>query len=138
MIRSFLTGLVFTIALASCSGSGPTLAGEWAPQSAEVGGQPLPVSNFGGANLHLTADTYEFAGDKGTYTVLSTGSPAQMDIMGQGGPNNGRTIKAIFELAGDHLTVCYQLGPGDRPNEFKTAEGTQVLLIHYERVQQGG
>ena len=71
----------------------------------------------------------------GTYTVVSTTPPAQMDIHGQKGPNAGRTIQTIFELAGDQLTVCYQLGSGERPSEFKSAAGPQVLLIHYQRVQ---
>ena len=76
------------------------------PVSAELGGQTFPVANFGGAILRLTTDTYEFAGDKGTYSVLSKGSPARMDIRGREGPNAGRTIPAIYALAGGQLTVC--------------------------------
>jgi len=85
--------------------------------------------------LVLTEADYEFGGDKGTYSVLSTTPPAAMDIHGVEGPNAGSTIPAIYELAGDRLTICYQLGPGDRPSEFATPEGTQLFLVHYERAR---
>jgi uncharacterized protein (TIGR03067 family) len=110
------------------------LAGHWAPQSADLAGQVFPVANFAGATLRLTMDTYEFGGDKGTYAVLSTTPPAKMDVRGREGPNAGRTIQTIYELAGEQLTVCYQLGPGERPSEFKSPKGSQVLLVHYKRV----
>ncbi len=138
MIRRCLLGLLVALALAACSRTRtarPTLAGHWAPLSAELGGQVFPVANFGGATLRLTMDTYEFAGDKGTYEVLSTSPPATMDVRGREGPNAGRTIQAIYELAGEQLTVCYQLGSGERPSEFKSAKGSQVLLVRYQRVQ---
>lgn len=137
-MRRLQLGLLAVIALSACStprGTNPTLASQWAPQSAELGGRVFPVANFGGAILRLTRDSYEFAGDKGTYAVLSTHPPAKMDIRGLEGPNAGRRIQAIYELAGEQLTVCYQLGQGERPNEFKSAKGSQVLLVRYKQVQ---
>lgn len=130
-----LTVLVAAVALAACSRTPPAsaLVGRWTPASAELGGQPFPVANFGGASLVLTAGTYEFAGDTGTYSVLAANTPAQMDIHGRAGPNAGRTILAIYGLTGDQLTVCYQLGAGERPNDFTSPPGTQVLLVHYQR-----
>lgn len=134
MNRVLGLGLVAVLALAGCS-SGASLAGDWTPASAELGGRDFPVANFLGGRLRLTANTYEFAGDKGTYAVLAAGRPASMDIRGQEGPNAGRTIQAIYEISGDQLTICYQLGTGERPAEFKSPAGSQVLLIHYRRVK---
>jgi uncharacterized protein (TIGR03067 family) len=137
-----LSGLLSTLALAGCTSvpraiplAGPTLAGQWAPVFAELGGQEFPVANFGGATLRLTADTYEFAGDKGTYAILSVNPPATMDIRGREGPNAGRTIPAIYALAGDQLTICYQLGSGERPSEFTSSKGSRLLLVRYKRMQ---
>jgi len=138
MSRRLLFGFLVALALAACSSTrttGPALAGQWAPLSAELGGHVFPVATFRDATLRLTTDTYEFAGDKGTYAVLSTSPPAKMDILGREGPNAGRTIQAIYELAGGQLTVCYQLGSGERPGEFKSQKGSQVLLVRYLRVQ---
>lgn len=109
----------------------PTIEGEWVPQSAELGGRPYPVENFAGATLKLTAESYDFAGDKGTCQTDDGMIPAQMDIHGVEGPNAGRDIAAIYKLADNELVVCYQLGTGDRPSEFRTEPGTQEFLVHY-------
>lgn len=126
------------LAFASCSGGDeaptPVLAGAWTPRSAQLGGQELPIETFQGANLNLTADAYEFLGDRGSYALLPGSTPAALDIRGVEGPNAGRTIPAIYRLDGDRLTVCYQLGEGARPTEFASPAGSQVFLVSYERL----
>jgi len=135
MHRFALCGLVLALAVTSCKRfAAPTLAGNWTPVSAELGGQDFPVANFAGATLRLTDSTYEFAGDTGTYAVLSVKEPARMDIHGQSGPNAGRTIPAIFEVSDAQLTIGYQLGAGERPTEFAAAKGEQILIVNYKRV----
>ena len=56
-----------------------------------------------------------------------------MDIKGTDGPNKGKTIKTIYKLDGDTLTVCYELGDGDRPTKFETKADTKQLLANYKR-----
>ena len=133
MFHRILSALLVTLVVAGCKGAS-SIAGHWAPESAKLGGNDFPVAGFDGATLQLTKDTYEFGGDKGTVEVLETHKPDQMDIHGKEGPNAGKTIPAIFELQGDHLTICYQLGNGERPAAFDSPKGTQVLLIHYKRL----
>jgi uncharacterized protein (TIGR03067 family) len=128
--------LLLTLALANCRSvprARPSLVGRWAPVSAELAGQPFPVANFAGATLQLTGDSYDFAGDKGTYSLLGGHSPAAMDIHGREGPNAGRTIPAIYALTGDSLTIGYQLGAGERPAAFASPVGSHVLLVRYQR-----
>ncbi len=128
--------LCLALVFMACSGKQSkesSLEGEWVPQTAELGGMNFNVSNFAGATLVLAADSYDFAGDKGTYTILAKDTPAKLDIHGVEGPNAGRDIPAIFQLNGDELVVCYQLGTGDRPTEFKTHSGTQEFLVRYKR-----
>lgn len=136
MNRRTLCGLLLTLAIAGCNmrSGAPRLAGRWTPVDAELGGQDFPVANFAGATLQLTDSTYEFAGDTGTYVVLSTKSPAKMDIRGTTGPNAGRTIPAIFELSDEQLTIGYQLGSGERTIEFASPQGSQILIVYYKRV----
>ena len=113
--------------------AGAALVGQWTPVGAEMGGKDFPISNFGGASLTLTQHDYDFAGDRGSYAVLSEGPPGRMDIQGEQGPNAGRLIPALYEVSGDSLTVCYQLGPGVRPQAFQSPEGSQILLVRYHR-----
>lgn len=137
MRRRVQIGLLVVLPLTACAlngTTGPSLVGSWAPQSAELGGQVLPIESFRGATLHLTKETYEFAGDSGSYSLLAVGPPAQIDILGRAGPNAGRTIPAIYRLIGDQLNITYQLGSGERPSEFASPTGSQVLLIRYKRV----
>jgi uncharacterized protein (TIGR03067 family) len=144
MIRHMLVVVALGVALAGCaSKKAPqeafTLAGVWEPVKAELGGEDLPVSTFGGATLELTSDTYAFAGDRGTYELLSAKllsakSAGEMDIYGREGPNAGHTIPAIYDLKGDELRICYELGDGSRPREFATRKGARVLYIRYKRV----
>src|SRR5262249_6436256 len=109
------------------------LAGTWVPQKAEAGGREFPVSEFDGAVLKLTADSYDFGGDKGTYTLPPHGDPRQMDILCESGPNGGRTIQAIYTPGADPLVSCYQLGKGERPTKSEPPAGSGVLLVHYRR-----
>ena len=136
MIRHALLALVATVLLEGCSSTptGPTLVGHWGPVTAELGGKDFPVANFDGGTLMLTADRYDFAGDNGTYELLPGGPPAQMDIHGQVGPNAGRNIPVIYLLAGDQLTICYQLASGERPTDFTSPAGSKILLVRYKRL----
>lgn len=114
---------------------GALLAGQWAPLSAQLGGQDFPVANFGGASLKLTETRYDFAGDRGSYTVVYSGTPGRMDIQGEQGPNAGKLIPALYMLAGDDLTISYQLGPGVRPKDFNSPAGSKIFVVHYHRAR---
>lgn len=132
------TAMLGAAVLAGCTSAPLTppgsFAGDWSPVSAQLGGAEFPLASFGGSLLHLTADTYEFAGDHGDFTFSPGTSPAQMDIHGRQGPNAGKTILTIYEIKDDDMTVCYQLGAGPRPTDFTSPKGTQIFLVHYHRV----
>jgi uncharacterized protein (TIGR03067 family) len=136
MNRRVFAVLVAILALSACRSvqlGAPSLAGRWQPVDARWGGQDYPVASWHGTLLQLTETGYEFGADKGTYTTLAGRTPQHMDIHGTAGPNAGRNIPAIFSLSGDHLAICYQLGSGERPADFESPAGTQVLLVHYRR-----
>jgi uncharacterized protein (TIGR03067 family) len=71
--------------------------------------------------------------DRGEYLVNEAASPGTMDIVGRDGPNAGRRMLAIFELNGDRLTVCYDLGVAARPTDMEPREDQLLLSITYER-----
>lgn len=116
------------------------LNGSWKPVSGEFGGQPLPEEAIKAMTLKIEDGSkyaVETGGivDSGKLTFDSAQSPMHITIIGEEGPNKGRTIVAIFKLSDDRLTICYNIGEDDRPTEFKTPANSQVLLIEYERAR---
>jgi hypothetical protein len=69
--------------------------------------------------------------------VAAEADPAQepraLDIVGTKGPNQGKTILAIYELTDSNLRICYDLSGKARPKEFKTKADTQLFLVEYKR-----
>jgi len=142
-MRRALCGILLALASTGCGhhvyGVVPdapvadSLVGQWTPVSAAMGGSDYPVSNFGGASLRMNNGAYEFAGDSGTYAILSYEVPARMDIHGVSGPNAGRVIPALYRISGDSLDVAYQMGTGVRPRDFESPPRSKILVIHYRR-----
>lgn len=115
------------------------LDGTWLPVEARVSDQPIDVSELRVSRLVLDRGGYEIVDrtshvvDSGDYIVDATKSPNTMDIVGVSGPNAGRTLFAIFELAGDRLTVCYDLESGVRPRTMEPLADQLLLVITYAR-----
>ncbi len=116
------------------------IKGTWIPISGELAGKPFPQQVLSTIQLILTENQYTAvvagAKDVGNLTFFSDQQPRAMDILGTEGPNKGRTILAIFELAGDSLKICYDLEGKTRPGEFKTSAGTKQFLVLYKRATQ--
>lgn len=115
------------------------MVGKWALVKAELGGNDvtagLKYAEFemraGGAyRVKIGAEA-----DEGAVTVDPAKAPKQMDVVGKAGPNAGRTIKAVYKLDGDALTVCYELSDGDRPTAFQSKAGTKQFLVEYKRAK---
>jgi uncharacterized protein (TIGR03067 family) len=112
------------------------IQGTWLPVKAELGGAPMKEEVLKIITLKLDGGKYEVVAenvDKGTYTMDAAAKPKTIDITGTEGPNVGKKIPAIYELNGDTLRICYGLGGGTRPTEFKSAAGTQTFLVTYKR-----
>lgn len=70
----------------------------------------------------------------GDYTIDST--KKEIDIAFTGGRHKGKTMKALYKLDGDTLSLCSGDQPGDpRPREFKVSKETRTLIITLKRVK---
>ena len=135
---TFLAGLSLSLAVVRAEDEqGGGLDGTWLPTAAELGGKMFPDEVRKSIRLVIAGDKYKVTiGDKvdeGTVKRDPEAEPKQLDITGTDGPNKGRTILAIYELTGDTLRVCYDLGGKNRPTEFKTTEGSPLFLVTYQR-----
>ncbi len=114
-----------------------TLQGTWKVAAAELSGRTLGGDFTGNTKLIIEGDRYVVmvgaTPDKGTLKIDAGKSPKWMDINGTEGPNKGKSIPAIYEISGDTLRICYDLGGTTRPTEFKTKPETKLFLATYKR-----
>ena len=140
IMRLFCFGVVAAIgavAAAADDGDAKAMQGTWTPVKAELAGMAMPEAALKTIVLKLDGDKYEVSVggqlDRGTCTLDPAAKPKGLTIKGTDGPNKGKTFPCIYELSGDTLRVCYDLSGQKAPAEFKTAEGTQLYLVTYER-----
>lgn len=114
------------------------LAGRWQQHKAELAGEAAPELINAKLELELTDRHYivRFGGeisDRGTYTMDPASDPKTITLHGTEGTNKGRTLPAIYQLAGSRLRICYALEGKQRPAEFKTRPGEKHYLALYHK-----
>jgi uncharacterized protein (TIGR03067 family) len=114
------------------------MVGKWKVEKAEYDGKDITAFfttlKFG---IHAGGKyTVDFGKEKdeGTFTVDPSKSPKEVDVKSEAGPNKGKTIKAIYKIDGDTMTVCYEHDTNEpRPTKFESKAKTTHLLITYKR-----
>ncbi|MBI1323193.1 TIGR03067 domain-containing protein [bacterium] len=109
------------------------IQGTWEIVSAEIGGQLFPVEAFNKVQLVLKDGKYQFGIDQGVYKLLDAEGKKGIDVIGEQGPNQGKTIPAIYEIKGDTLKICYDLAGKTRPGKLETEKETRQFLATYKR-----
>jgi uncharacterized protein (TIGR03067 family) len=73
-------------------------------------------------------------------TIDPTQRPKTIDLVPQDGPDTekGKTFRGIYKLDGDTLTLCMNGPDMERPQEFKTEAGSQVMLMTLKRETPAG
>ena len=113
------------------------MEGTWKVEAAEAGGQKVESENLKEIVVKISGERYEVKAkdkvDAGTLKLDETQKPKTMDATDTEGLDAGKVVKAIYELSGDTLRVCYAIDGAERPTEFATKEGSQVLMLTYKR-----
>ena len=111
--------------------------GTWQVITAKAAGEALPDTLVKTMLLTLTETTYtvSVAGtpDKGIVEVDESASPPRLTITGTDGPNAGSTIKAIYALNGDDLTIAYDRSGEAFPEDFESRAGKNDFVAVYRR-----
>lgn len=116
--------------------SSSELTGRWKMIRAELDGESAPEMVTSRMILELGAGSYavvyaEEVSDAGSW---ENGAHAgALTLVGRRGPNAGRRIPCIYQLAGDRLRVCYGLD-GTEPAGFSTAGLKQRYTATYRRL----
>jgi uncharacterized protein (TIGR03067 family) len=115
------------------------LTGTWKPKEANLGDNKIDPMVLEMATVVYAGDKYTVKiGEKeeqGSFTLDPKKTPKTMDIFPTSGDNNGKTLLAVYELAGDKLTICYSLTPTVRPDDFSPDSNT-LLVVKFERIKE--
>lgn len=135
-ILAAATAILFTHALARADDL-KAMEGTWKVESAEAGGKKLNSVDSQQVTVTIKGDSYEVLTkdkkDAGTMKLDETHKPKTMDATDTEGEDVGKVIRAVYELSGDTLRVCYATDGGERPTELASREGKPWLLVTYTR-----
>ncbi|HMP02596.1 MAG TPA: TIGR03067 domain-containing protein [Gemmatales bacterium] len=128
------------------------LQGAWVVQSAVMAGRPVPAEISSRLRLEIKDKAYTVVtasgdSDKGKLELDAAVSPKRMKIIGEEGPNKGRTLGAIYEIKADTLKISYLMPRLDRradkrederpateyPADFTSTRENRHFVVIYER-----
>jgi len=113
------------------------IEGTWEMISGEQNGQEEPAEDVQRSTLEIVGNQHTVTvGDavlKGTHTLDSSQTPMTIDSTDTAGPFENMSLKGIFKLDDDVLTICFGAPDGDRPAEFTTKDGKATILHVWKR-----
>jgi uncharacterized protein (TIGR03067 family) len=143
-----LTGLV-VVAIAVLLGAGQPkkteakrpsdeLQGGWSMVLLFVSGDETPAEQAKSGELVIEDDVYRSklgaTVETSTFKIDATKSPKAIDFTYTSGFLKGKTVKGIYKIDGDDLTICRGLSPETiRPDEFAAPEDSSLLLVTWKR-----
>ena len=109
--------------------------GAWTFESVEAGGKEVPAAEFKRITVTFEGDRYTVKkGDEviqaATQKLDPSKSPKTLDVTVAEGPHQGVVMLGIYEISGDTLKVCFDPEGKKRPTQFKSASGSQTLVVH--------
>jgi len=110
------------------------MQGHWRPVEIVANGERLGEDAVAPIKLRITGSDYTVqtkdGEDSGSFQVDDTQQPGRMDVT----TKNGDRVPAIYEFPDDaSMRVCYALGGGQRPVEFKSHPDTGHIFAVYRR-----
>jgi uncharacterized protein (TIGR03067 family) len=112
------------------------MQGEWVPAEFVSNGKASSTEALAAIKVTMKDNEYLVArangSHQGTFKLNENTTPKSMDLT----PQSGSDVPAIYEIAGDTFKACYALNGASRPAEFKSAEGSDHVLVVYKRKAQ--
>ena len=111
------------------SGDYKRIQGSWIVTSNEIRKQSLP--QMSGAVFHFSGNQHWISGDKGRewFALRESSSPKSIDFYDKKTP----TIRGIYKIEGERLTLCTAAPGQPRPTEFSTSPFTGTILTTTQR-----
>jgi uncharacterized protein (TIGR03067 family) len=144
-MKTIVTAMTAVLFLAGAAGVGDreTLQGDWTTSAFFRDGGPLPAEKqYPDRLLTFKGDEWYEVRDgkvavRGTFKLDPSKSPKWLDATFlEGGPGR-ETVKGIYALDGDVLTVCIGTPETPRPAKFESTPDSGLRLIVYQRQKSG-
>ena len=114
------------------------LQGGWTMVLVFINGEELPADQVKSGELIIEDDQYraKLGANASTSTIKvdSSKTPKEIDLTYTAGDQKGKTVKGIYKMAGDDLTICRGLTEKEaRPTEFAAPVDSGLLLVIWKR-----
>jgi uncharacterized protein (TIGR03067 family) len=119
------------------AGKSPSIVGKWMIKSGTRSGAEVPKERLTSISITEKEVTIPAGPNKFvmSYTLDTTKSPIEIDMKIESGPVPDGMAKGIVKLDGDKMMLCYNGMGGDRPADFKTAEGDNCFYFSMEKAK---
>jgi uncharacterized protein (TIGR03067 family) len=115
------------------------LLGVWVGQTMQAGGKEVPAAAVQKMRWEFQAGKLLMRGnsksdpdreEQSTYKIDLEQAPHELDFTPEAQARD-KTVRGIFKISGDKLTVCMQHAntDGSRPSEFESPAGSKIVLM---------
>jgi uncharacterized protein (TIGR03067 family) len=105
----------------------------------EQNGEAEPEEDIDRSRLEIDGNRHIVTiGDavlEGAHTLDTSQTPMEIDALDTVGPFQGMSVKGIFKLEKDVLTVCFAAPDQPRPTKFTTTDGAGTMMHVWRRQQ---